>query len=97
MILSGEHKHGELLLPELELADRFNVSRPTVHRAMRELVAEGLVRRRPRTGTVVNDPRKYVTGTVAVLSHEEFGAAHTKHWLRAMRETLIQEGFFTVP
>jgi DNA-binding LacI/PurR family transcriptional regulator len=97
MILSGEHKHGDLLLTELELAHRFSVSRPTVHRAMRELAAEGLVRRRPRTGTVVNDPRKFVTGTVAVLSHEEFGAAHTKSWLRAMRETLIQEGFFTVP
>jgi DNA-binding LacI/PurR family transcriptional regulator len=97
MILSGECKHGDLLLTEIEFADRFKVSRPTVHRAMRELVAEGLVRRRPRTGTVVNDPRKFVTGTVAVLSHEEFGAAHTKHWLRALRETLIQEGFFTVP
>ena len=97
MIVSGEHKPGELIPTEFALADRFNVSRPTVHRAMRELMAEGLVRRNPRTGTVVNDPRRFVTGTVAVLSHHELGTAHSLHWLPAMREALLNEGLFIVP
>jgi DNA-binding LacI/PurR family transcriptional regulator len=97
MIMSGGHKPGDVLPPEFALADQFNVSRPTVHRAMRELMAEGMVRRKPRTGTVVNDPRKFVTGTVAVLSHEEFRSAHTRHWLSAMRDALLYDGLFVVP
>ena len=97
MIMSGGHKPGEVLPSEFALADQFNVSRPTVHRAMRELMAEGMVQRKPRTGTVVSDPRKFVTGTVAVLSHEEFRSAHTRHWLSAMRDALLYDGLFVVP
>jgi DNA-binding LacI/PurR family transcriptional regulator len=50
-IISGEYKLGERLPSEGELERRFDVSRMTVVRAMRELQQMGLVVRRPGSGT----------------------------------------------
>lgn len=51
----GQNKYslGDLLPPEIELADRFGVSRNTMRAAMRVLVDMGLVSRRAGMGTVV--------------------------------------------
>lgn len=46
---------GTLLPPEVELAQDFGCARATVNRAMRELAEEGIVDRRRRAGTRVND------------------------------------------
>ena len=38
-ILKGQYKPGELIPTEMQLAQQFNASRPTVGRAMRDLVS----------------------------------------------------------
>ncbi|MFV9431616.1 FadR/GntR family transcriptional regulator [Rhodococcus aetherivorans] len=55
-ILSGQFAHGEKLPPESQLANLFEVSRPTVHQALEGLSKRGLIRRVPGTsgGSFVN-------------------------------------------
>lgn len=55
-ILSGQFAHGEKLPPESQLADLFEVSRPTVHHALDGLAKSGLIRKVPGTsgGSFVN-------------------------------------------
>lgn len=52
-IEKGEYAVGELLPTELELCERFNVSRHTARAALAQLIHAGLVRRRPGAGTRV--------------------------------------------
>jgi GntR family transcriptional regulator len=52
-ILLGHWAPGTLLPGEVELAERFEISVGTVRKALTALVAEGLLARRPRVGTVV--------------------------------------------
>jgi len=56
-VMSGEWPLGERIPTEEELAAQFQVSRMTVHRAVRELTADGLVHRRPGAGTFVSNER----------------------------------------
>ncbi|MES2814684.1 MAG: GntR family transcriptional regulator, partial [Pseudomonadota bacterium] len=51
-ILSGDYRPGARL-PEIELAERFNVSRVPVREALRLLAHQGLVQFRPRRGAIV--------------------------------------------
>lgn len=53
-ILAGEYKAGDKLPTEMELATLHGVSRVTSAAALSELAREGLVRRLPRRGTIVN-------------------------------------------
>ncbi|WP_025739602.1 histidine utilization repressor [Salinivibrio socompensis] len=48
---------GTRIPTEYELCDQFNVSRMTVNKAVRDLVAEGLLERTPRLGTFVSEPK----------------------------------------
>lgn len=57
-ILSAEYAHGTVLPGEFELADRYNVSRITVKRALDELAADGLVMRERGRGTTVTHEGK---------------------------------------
>lgn len=52
-ILSGKLHHGDVLYPERVLADYAKVSRVTVRKAIDHLVREGLLVRRPGSGTFV--------------------------------------------
>lgn len=52
-IRNGKLCAGEQMENELDMAKRLGVSRPTLRRAFAELVARGLVTRRPSIGTVV--------------------------------------------
>lgn len=47
---------GEKLPTETQLAERFGVSRETIRQAMNALEADGIIRRRPRIGTVLARP-----------------------------------------
>lgn len=55
MIRRDELRVGEKLPPERELADMFEVSRPSVREAMRVMEVMGLLDRRPGGGSVVTD------------------------------------------
>lgn len=52
-IESGQWQVGERISTELELTEQFSVSRMTVNKAIRDLVSEGRLQRRPRLGTFV--------------------------------------------
>lgn len=54
-ILSGEWPAGTRVPPELALTDHYRTSRMTVNKAIQSLAAEGLVARRPKTGTLVTE------------------------------------------
>lgn len=57
-IVSGKLKPGSQLLPETQMLERFNVSRPTLREAMRILEAEALITigRGMRRGAIVRGP-----------------------------------------
>lgn len=55
LVLSGEYPPGAPL-PELFLAQEFQVSRTPVREALKQLETEGLVEIRPRVGTFVRQP-----------------------------------------
>lgn len=57
-ILSGEWSVGQKIPTELELTEQFSVSRMTVNKAIRDLVADGKVERTPRRGTFVCLPKE---------------------------------------
>ncbi|WP_394144859.1 histidine utilization repressor [Vibrio atypicus] len=52
-ITSGQWPVGHRITTEIELTKQFNVSRMTVNKAIRDLVAEGKLQRKPRLGTFV--------------------------------------------
>lgn len=56
-VMSGEWPVGHRIPTEEALVAQFGVSRMTVHRAVRELMSEGLVRRQPGAGTFVTNER----------------------------------------
>ncbi|WP_456297257.1 histidine utilization repressor [Vibrio sp. AK197] len=55
-ITSGRWLPGDRIPTELELTQQFSVSRMTVNKAVRDLVAEGMLQRKPRAGTFVCAP-----------------------------------------
>jgi DNA-binding LacI/PurR family transcriptional regulator len=65
-IASGVYAGTGKLPPEVDLAERFGVSRPTVARALRDLQSEGLVERRAGAGTFLHAPPPSA-GATAVL------------------------------
>ena len=64
---------GELLPPELRLAEEFGVSRPTIRVALQHLVNDGLIDRQPGSGTrIVRDGRSayWALGSLTELTGE---------------------------
>lgn len=55
---SGQWPVGHRITTELELTEQFDVSRMTVNKAIRDLVAEGKLQRTPRLGTFVCAPEE---------------------------------------
>jgi GntR family transcriptional regulator len=71
----GALSTGDLLAPEVELAQQFGVSRPTVRQAILELTREGILARRRGKGTVVMRRQvDYPTGRLLSFT-EEFAAS----------------------
>ena len=56
-IEDGTYPPGSVLPSELELAETYDVSRPTIRQALAQLADSGVVDRRRRRGTVVADRR----------------------------------------
>jgi GntR family transcriptional regulator len=57
LIQNSELADGELLLPENDLCEFLNVSRPTIRQAFSELVNEGYLTRHKGKGTFVSKPK----------------------------------------
>lgn len=78
----GEFQPNERLPPERSLGDHYGVARMTVRQALAELEREGLVQRRPGTGTYVSEPRIGVSiGSIGSIADEllaESGESSTK-------------------
>lgn len=55
----GTYDPGEKLPSENEMVEQFGASRPTVGRALAQLETEGLVERRPGSGTFVRVPQRH--------------------------------------
>ncbi|HVK31550.1 MAG TPA: GntR family transcriptional regulator, partial [Burkholderiaceae bacterium] len=70
-LAQGRWAPGELMPSEAELVARFEVSRMTVNRALRELQSEGLVQRTQGVGTFAA-PLHRVSSTLTIRDlHEE--------------------------
>lgn len=72
----GRHPVGSLLPTELELCERFNVSRHTARAALTQLIAAGLVQRRPGAGTRViaqHEAMRHEHGIDSVESLMQYG------------------------
>ncbi len=64
-IQNGTYPVGSCIPTELELRDRFHISRTTIRQAITELVQEGWLERRTSKGTFVTNPReKQVPGYI---------------------------------
>lgn len=74
----GEYAVGRVIPSELELAEAYGVSRPTVRQAVQALADEGYLDKRRRRGTVVRQ-RKIEQGfTLTIRSFEEEMRANRK-------------------
>ena len=85
-IRSGEYKPGDRIASENELGARFGASRPTVQRALRDLVSEGLLRRVQGSGTFVTP----ASLSFSLLEVHDLGEQIRAHGGAARSEVLIQ-------
>jgi DNA-binding GntR family transcriptional regulator len=70
-ISNGTYPPGSLLPSENQLAERFNVSRPTIRAAFARLVERGYVRRQRGVGTFVADSPSIVNPLYQLLDVQE--------------------------
>ena len=69
-LTNGTHREGDKLPSENELVERFGVSRPTVRRALAQLVTDGLIERRMGAATVVSNRSDHETLVFGLLIPE---------------------------
>jgi ABC-type glycerol-3-phosphate transport system substrate-binding protein len=82
----GELKPGDRLLTEMELCDRFDISRAPVRQALTELAREGLIYRRPGQGSFIAPlaPVNLQNKTkIVVLSHLDV------RWMTSLEEAVL--------
>lgn len=91
-IMNGELRPGDRLVPEVELCERFNLSRMTVRRAIAMLVDEGLLRRERGRGTFVVGAR--MDGGVFLIPdfHEEMKNRGMPSSARLLRTGVVEVG-----
>ncbi len=90
-MVSGRLQPGDMLPPEVELAQKMGVARNTVRQAMRELELQQLIRRVRGKGTIICDPAPPTVEAKAPASGELFGLALPE--LRASMYLSLQAGF----
>ena len=88
-ILVGEWAPGTVLPSETVLAKGFGIAVGTVRRAMSDLVAEGLLSRRRKTGTVVTGPR---APSFAALFLPVFPPASRRWHARPVEKRVLDRG-----
>ena len=103
-IAEGFWKSRDKIYSERQLADFHNVSRPTVKRALSELVSEGLIEyREGRQGLFVSEIRNTTNSSGINAKEQYIGVAvdnHTpafaSHLLQGIHEALWDNGFHTL-
>ena len=73
-ITAGTLRPGDQLPTEMQLCDRFGVSRMTVNKALGELVHQHYIRRIPGKGSFVEDPEANVLKEVTNIGHSSFSS-----------------------
>lgn len=96
MILEGTLKAGERLPTERALAERFDVSRPSVRDALQRLAARGLVSRKQGGGTYVADGvgSSFTDPLMELLANDEASAEQIvefRHALEGLAARLAAE------
>src|SRR3954463_7291255 len=68
-IAAGKYSDSDRLPSEAQLVKRFKVSRPTVARALRDLIAEGIIERRAGSGTYLRNKSnvRFTTRQIGLL------------------------------
>lgn len=89
MIVDGTLGAGEKLLPERELANKFQVSRPSLREAIQNLHAKGLIERKQGGGTFVSQHlnRRLADPLLALISERpetQFDLLEFRHSLEGM-------------
>ena len=70
-IKDGTYPEGQTIPSELELAEIYGVSRPTIRQALQILVSDGYLEKRRRRGTVVTKPKVSQSFTMSSSSFED--------------------------
>lgn len=70
-IKDGTYPEGQTIPSELELAEMYGVSRPTIRQALQILVSDGYLEKRRRRGTVVTKPKVSQSFTMSISSFED--------------------------
>lgn len=70
-IKDGTYPEGQTIPSELELAEMYGVSRPTIRQALQILVNDGYLEKRRRRGTVVTKPKVSQSFTMSISSFED--------------------------
>lgn len=70
-IKDGTYPEGQTIPSELELAEMYGVSRPTIRQALQILVSDGYLKKRRRRGTVVTKPKVSQSFTMSISSFED--------------------------
>ena len=89
---SGEWQAGKMIPSENQLADSLNASRMTINRSLRELTAEGLLKRVHGLGTFVAEPPRHAHLVKLVSISDEIkqqGKQHSSQLLSV--ETVISD------
>ena len=77
MITKGEILPGQTIEDEVSLANRLQISRPTVRRAFQDLVTKGLLSRRRGVGTRVSPSPVQRQVKLSSLNEDLIKAGHT--------------------
>ena len=70
-IKDGTYPEGQTIPSELELAEMYGVSRPTIRQALHILVSDGYLEKRRRRGTMVTKPKVSQSFTMSISSFED--------------------------
>jgi len=87
-IQNGTYPLGSRLPTEEELSVRFNASRPTIRQALTNLSNEGLIMRRPRTGSTVVASQPQI-----VLSHSVNSVNELLDYPGQMTREILDSGY----
>ena len=69
-ITSGEYSEGTIIPTEHELSDLYNVSRPTIRKAVQILVDAGYLEKKKKRGTIVCAPKVIQDFTQSISSFD---------------------------